>query len=216
MTRKFQGFSAEGVDEVKSTQQVSTGKKEPKFFSPGLHTVSIESVTDKGPVSSDDTWVTLNLKLSGTGGKSTYTNLLVPTASLLFKGQANSYPAQLLLAFIKSLGYSTDKKVLPSVMSQLFSDEQKLVGKEIQVKIGYTGNHLEAKDGKLALVQKYGRPVLMDGEPAMFSEREAAHQWAEANGLKLQKFAEVVGFEPAEKLVAPVTVTKAASSGKAF
>lgn len=214
--RKFSGFDSTGSDTV-GAPEVSAArvKKEPRFFSEGLHTVKIASVEDKGDVSTDSSWSRLWVKLEGTGEKTTYTGVMLPTESLLFKGEANSYVAQTFLSFVKALGYSTDPRTLPDTLNKLFGKEDALVGKELQVQIGYKGNHLVLKDKKLHLVQKYGRPILKDGEPAVFSEREEAKEWAVANKIELQSFPEVVAFVPAEKLTTSAPTKRAESNNRA-
>jgi hypothetical protein len=218
MTRKFSGFNASGSDEVTNPEaSVAKIKKEPKFFSVGLHTVKIASVDEKGEVASDSSWERLWLRLEGTGEKSTFTGVAFPTESLLFKGEANSYPAQLFLQFVQALGYSTTPSALPGVMAKLFSDTSKLVGLELQVQVGYKKSHIVVQDKKLHIMQKYGnKPVLKDGQPAVFNEREEAHQWAESVKLDLQKFPEVVAFIPAETKKTVTTVVKSESNRKAF
>lgn len=212
--RRFAGFSSEGLEEV-SAPKVSAGgeKKESRVFAAGLHTVKIVEVTEKGPVSTDPTWETLNLKLEGTGGKTTYTNVMFPLENLLFKGAPNSFPAQQFLAFVKSLGHETSPKTLGTVLGKLFSDTSKLVGQELQVKMGYKGNHVVMEGNKFQLVQKYGRKILKDGEPALFSERDEALEWAKSAGLEVERFTSVVGYEPATEVKPSVVVNKA-STGK--
>lgn len=216
MTRKFAGFSAEGSDSVTTPDTlVAKVKREPRFFSEGLHTVKIVSVDEKGPVSTDNSWERLWVKVEGTGERSTYTGISFPTESLMFKGEPNSYMAQQFLALVKALGYSTSPSELPGVMAKLFSDTSKLVGLELQVQVGYKGNHLVLQDKKLHVVQKYGnRPVLKDGQPAVFSEREEAYEWAASSKLEIQKFPEIVAFvaSTTHKSVAPI---KRAETGKA-
>jgi len=218
MTRKFSGFNASGSDEVTNPEaSVAKIKKEPKFFAVGIHTVKIASVDEKGEVASDSAWERLWLKLEGTGEKSTFTGVAFPTESLLFKGEANSYPAQLFLQFVQALGYSTTPSALPGVMAKLFSDTSKLVGLELQVQVGYKKSHIVVQDKKLHIMQKYGnKPVLKDGQPAVFNEREEAHSWAESVKLDLQKFPEVVAFIPAETKKTVTTVVKSESNRKAF
>lgn len=216
--RKFAGFDASGSDEVTNpVANVAKIKKEPRFFAPGLHTVKIVGVDEKGDVASDESWTRLWLKLEGTGEKSTFTGVAFPTESLLFKGEANSYMAQLFLQFVQALGYSTTPSALPGVMAKLFSDTSKLTGLELQVQVGYKKPHLVMQDKKFHVMQKYGnKPVLKDGQPAVFTEREEAHQWAESVKLDLQKFPEVVAFIPAETKKTVVPASQEASKRKAF
>lgn len=216
--RKFQGFNAAGSEDVTTPEaNVAKIKKEPRFFSVGIHTVKITEVKETGPNQNEPTWEKLWLKVEGTGEKSTFCGVSFPTESLLYKGEANSYPAQLFLQFVQALGYSTTASALPGVMAKLFSDTSKLYGLELQVQVGYKKSHLVMQDKKFHVMQKYGnKPVLKDGQPAIFAEREEAHQWAESVKHDLQKFPEVVAFIPAEtkKTVAPASSTS--SNRKAF
>ncbi len=215
--RKFSGFDSSAASEVTALKSQTSVKKEPKFFVPGLHTVKIVSVEEKGPVSTDSSWERLWIKLEGTGGKSTYMGLSLPTESLLFKGEANSYPAQQFLAFVQALGYEATPKTLGGVLTKLFSDTSALEGLELQVQVGYNKSHLVMKDSKFHVMQKYGnKPVLKDGEAAIFSEREEAIEWGKSVKLEIQRFPEVVACVAAETLKAPVVAKKASDTRAAF
>lgn len=219
MARKFSGFDSAAAEEVVVAKSSTQGNKASKVFSPGLHTVKIVSVDEKGPVKGDSTWERLWLRLEGTGGKSISTGVQYPTESMLYAGEANKYPAQQFVALVQALGYDTSAKNIPAVLSKLFSEpSEALLDLELQVNIGYTTNHLVPKDGRFALVQKYGRPVTVDGEEMLFDTREAAEQWCQENDKQFAKFPEVLGFVPAEELrmVAVPTKTATASAKKAF
>ena len=147
-------------------QNNNSPKKTSKVFSPGLHTVRITEVVEKGPAKNDSTWENLWVTMEGTGGKVISTNLQYPTESMVYNGDASSFPAQKFLAFLGSLGLSATPKQLPSLLAQLFSNPaESLVDKELQVNVGYTTNHVVPTNGKFVLTQKYGRAVTADGEP---------------------------------------------------
>lgn len=218
MAKRFQGFDATSADEVVVPKTNVQGKQS-KVFSPGLHTVKITSVEEKGPVKGDNSWERLWIKLEGTGDKSTMTGLQYPTESLLYAGEANKYPAQQFISLVQALGYDRSAKNLPAVLGKLFSEpSEALLDLELQVNIGYTKNHVLPKDGRFALVQKYGRPMTNDGEELVFDTREAAESWCQENGKEFAKFPEVIGFVPADELRTVAVPTKVASAGakKAF
>jgi hypothetical protein len=218
MANKFKGFSVEGAEEVTVASNSVQGKTS-KVFSPGLHTVRIRSVQEKGAVQSDSTWQRLWITLEGTAGKTISTGVSYPTESLMFAGEANKYPAQQFIALVQALGYDSGSKNLPAVLAKLFSEPaEALLDLELQVNIGYKGNHVVPSNGKFLLVQKYGRPMTEDGEELVFDSRDAAEQWCKDNGKEYHKFPEVLGFVPAEELSMIAVPTKAASapSKKAF
>jgi hypothetical protein len=213
-TRKFTGFEASGAEEVTVATSTVQGKQS-KVFSPGLHTVKIVSVEEKGPVKGDATWERLWIGLEGTGGKSISTGVQYPTESLLYAGEANKYPAQQFISLVQALGYNSSSKSLPSVLAKLFSEpSEALVGLELQVNIGYKTNHALPKNGRFALVQKYGRAMTNDGEELVFDTREAAQSWCEENGKEFTKFPEVTSFMPAEELRTVAVPAKAAAPAK--
>lgn len=214
MARKFSGFDSSAADEVVIAKSSVQGKTS-KVFSPGLHTVKIVSVEEKGPVKGDSTWERLWMKLEGTGGKTISVGVQYPTESLLYAGEANKYPAQQFLSLVQALGYDSSSKNLPAVLTKLFSEpSEALLDLEIQVNIGYTTNHVVSKDGRFTLVQKYGRPMTNDGETLTFETREAAEQWCADNGKEFAKFPEVLGFQAAEELHTLAVPTKTASPAK--
>ena len=198
---KFSGFDTSSVDSVEAPKSNNSSvKKVNKVFAPGLHSVKIISVDEKGPVKNDSTWEGLWITLEGTGGKQIYTNMLYPTESMSYNGQENSYVAQKFLAFVKSLGLSANSKTLGLVLTQLFSDPSKLVDRELQINVGYTSNHVQPSNGKFHLLQKYGRPVTVDGEPLSFTTREQAEAHCQQNNMKFVSFPEVTEFVAATEL----------------
>lgn len=214
MAKRFAGFDATTADEVQVAKSSVQGKQS-KVFSPGLHTVKIVSVDEKGPVSGDNTWERLWVKLEGTGGKTISCGMQYPTESLMYAGEANKYPAQQFISLVQALGYDSSSKNLGAVLTKLFSEPaEALLDLELQVNIGYKTNHVVAKDGRFLLVQKYGKPVTVDGEELTFDSRDAAENWCKENGKTFERFPEVLGFEPAAELRTVAVPTKAAAPTK--
>lgn len=217
MTRSFKGFDSSAADAVDAPK--SNVKKTSKVFAPGLHTVKIISVQEKGPVKNDGTWEALWITYEGTGGKVVSGNLLYPTESMNYNGEANSFPAQRFLAFVQALGFVANSKTLPTVLTRLFSEpSETLLDKELQVSIGYTANHVKPEGNQFALLQKYGRPVTVDGEELKFNTREAAQAHCEQNGLKFTSFPEITEYIKADELqvLGAASVNKAPVAKKSF
>jgi len=213
--KKFAGFDTDSAEAVEAPLS-NSAKKPSKVFAPGLHSVSIIDVVEKGPAKNDGTWEGLWLTLEGTGGKTIYTNLQYPTESMVYNGDANSFPAQKFLAFLGAMGLSASPKQLPALLAQLFSTPaESLVGAELQVNVGYTTNHVVPVNGRFQLTQKYGRPVTSDGEPQSFASREDAGTYCEQNKLKFTSFPEVTEFVKSQvQKELPAPKVKAVSAAK--
>lgn len=216
MAISFKGFDSSSADTVETKSSV---KKVSKVFAPGLHTVKITNVEEKGEVSSDSTWQRLWITYEGTGGKVISGNLLYPTDSLRYKGEENSFPAQQFLGFVQAIGLVANSKTLLTVLTRLFSEpSETLLGKELQVSIGYTANHVKPEGNQFALLQRYGRAVTVDGVEQKFNTREAAAAYCQENGLKFASFPDVTEFMKADNLevLGVASVNKAPVAKKSF
>jgi hypothetical protein len=216
MAQSFKGFDASAADAV---QPKSSVKKVSKVFAPGLHTVKITNVEEKGAVPNDSTWQRLWITYEGTGGKVISGNLLYPTESMSYNGQENSFPAQQFLGFVQAIGLVANGKTLQTVLTRLFSEpSEALLGKELQVSIGYTANHVKPEGNQFSLFQKYGRAVTVDGVEQKFNTREAAAAYCQENGLKFVSFPDITEFIKAENLevLGAASVNKAPVAKKSF
>jgi hypothetical protein len=203
---KFKGFDS----------NVEVAEKKPSsVFGPGLHTVKIVSVEEKNAVKSDPTWQCLWVKLEGTGGKQIYTTMLYPTESLAFQGKTDSYATQKFLKLLSALGLDSSPSNLVKTLAKNFENVQSLVGRELTVQIGNTGVHLSVKKDMFHVLDGKNQPVLSNGEPLIFSSRDAAIAHFKQAGVKLQTFTEVIDYSPSNT-VAPTPIVKKAAQNSAF
>lgn len=200
MSRKFGGFkvSAEQLAVAEKTEKSTQKreKKEVKFFLPGQHEVEISLLQEKNPVASDSTWINYWLEVTGTGEKRTGVNVSVPTESLSFNGKDDNYPKTKLLQLLTALGYEVNPKNLASILEQTFGKPERMVGRRMNIEVGYDGVHLIPSSGKFNLVSRWGRPLKdkVTGEPLSFADRSAAELYCESNQVKLQKFPVITSF----------------------
>lgn len=204
MTRKFGGFkvSAEqlAVAEKQERSSQKREKKEVKFFLPGQHEVEISLLQEKDPVKSDPTWINYWMEVTGTGEKRTGVNISVPTESLSFNGKDDNYPKTKLLQLLNALGYEVNTRNLASILEQTFGKPERMVGRRLNITVGYDGVHLMPSAGKFNLVSRWGRPLKdkVTGEAISFGDRSAAELYCETSQIKLQKFPVITGFVLAE------------------
>lgn len=207
MSKKFAGFSTEGATEVAERG----AKKEVRFFLPGIHTVQISAVEEKGAVESDDTWQKLSLLVEA-GNKKTYTLICYPTESLEFKGKLDNALRSRLVRFGQALGLDMSLSNIKGALIAMFSDVENLVGRELQVVVGYNNPHLRPNSNGFALFNARGESMGQE-----FSTREEAQAWAKDNNMRIQGYPEILDYIAADNLKAAVipTVTKTVKT-KAF
>ena len=199
MTRKFGGFKVSAEQLAVAEKQEKTQKrekKEVKFFLPGQHEVEISLLQEKDAVKSDPSWINYWMEVTGTGEKRTGVNISVPTESLSFNGKDDNYPKTKLLSLLSALGYDVNPRNLASILEQTFGKPERMVGRRLNITVGYDGVHLMPSAGKFNLVSRWGRPRKdkATGEALSFGDRSAAELYCETNQIKLQKFPVVTGF----------------------
>lgn len=205
MSRKFGGFkvSAEQLAVVEKQEKTTQKreKKEVKFFLPGQHEVEISLLQEKDPVKSDPTWLNYWMEVTGTGEKRTGVNISVPTESLAFNGKDDNYPKTKLLQLLSALGYEVNTRNLASILEQTFGKPERMIGRRLNITVGYDAVHLLPSGGQFGLVSRWGRPLKdkATGEALSFGDRSAAELYCESNQIKLQKFPVITGFVVSEQ-----------------
>jgi hypothetical protein len=179
-------------------------KAESKVFSPGLHEVKITEVTNHGPSKQDPSWLYLTLKsVDVSGNKKLPISLMVPTQSLVCAKDEKGINEAKLRAFLRALGLAaeTPPEFLRAIKST-FEDANKLVGKTLQVQLGFKSSHTgwdrEAK--KVTILDRNGE-TLKDsrGGVVHFDGRDDARAYATENGIRFNDFVEVEKFVAKEK-----------------
>jgi hypothetical protein len=179
-------------------------KAESKVFSPGLHEVKITEVTNHGPSKQDPSWLYLTLKSVDVSGiKKLPLSLMVPTQSLVCAKDDKGINEAKLRSFLRALGLSVETPAeFLRAIKNTFEAESKLVGKTLQVQLGYkswhTGWDREAK--KVTLVDRNGESLKdTQGGLIHFDGRDDAEAYARENGMKFNSFVEVERYIAKEK-----------------
>lgn len=189
---------------VKSTaelekEQAETGTLQNKNFLPGTYKCRIVSASFQGPAS-DPNWGKVLLTLEGLGGRTITHQLLIPLGDIKYKTASGKNP---LFAYVKfqkfmeALGVNVTVETLGQTMAKYFADPNKaLKNEEVEVDIGYDGNHVkydgkdEAGNKRYVLAYRSGDPMNEDVYPDFKSAQAAA----EAQGLSIERFVEILAF----------------------
>ena len=181
--------TAENIDEILDT---SKGKskgpfKGIPFYGVGLHK-DVPIMTSKWsdyPCKGDPTWKQLWITM-GSEGKKVSFNLLVPTQKLTFGASANPLWAfQKLGSFLKAIGVSAPitKENLAEVLASVFGDLNQLVGKRLDISVGYDGYYAHYVEKNSFHCYNAKNEPEMDGDnPIQFEAREAVELWCKDRG----------------------------------
>ena len=173
-----------------------------KFLNPGLHSVKIKEVTDKGPFSTDPTWFMLRVVFEDATGRTINTIVPIPTVSVYYNEKTWAYKK--FVKFCVAVGLEVDVKNLKALLIARFDKLEPFLGMDVEVQVGYEGwyPHFVAKD-----VYELRNP---QGEPAK-TEDDLVHQFtnrAEACmfgrvtiSKKVTEFAEVLNYGTPQKNV---------------
>ena len=176
-----------------------------KYLDPGKHDVTIQSAEYTGPAR-DPNWGNFRLTLEGVGAKTTKAFLMVPMSDVEYTnpdtGKKTTFLYTKFVAFMKALGVGVTLETLEDVLNGNFSDPTKqLVGRPLTIDLGYDGNYIKyvGKDeigGKVFNIVMADGSVLADtrGKALVFADMDAASAHAEANQIRIQKFASVLEY----------------------
>ena len=161
-----------------------------KFISePGTYDLLIKSAEWKNPSEKDPVWVTLQIELENTEGKTMRHFIMVPTEcqnDFLFGADKKAFAFEQLAKFVRGLGITLSFENAMEQVASIFGDLDKLIGKSIKVSVTYEGSHLKylGKDAdgnkKYQIVDKKGEP-----RDEIFADRQAAEAFAKANKIPL-------------------------------
>jgi hypothetical protein len=106
--------------------------------------------------------------------------------------------------FLSAFGTSVTMDNLGETLTTVFANpERTLVGKTLNVEIGYDGNHVEYRGKDDAGIKKYvlvfkDGSVLSDasGREITFPDMDSALARAEANQIDIQRFVNVLSYAP--------------------
>lgn len=168
--------------------------KVPKSFAPGNYKLAIKEATLHGVSQKDNTWVTFKLVLGAIDGRTINHYVMVPTERPEFNpGSKNPYFLfTKFQEFMASMGEATDLK---KIKLSLFEKPEKLVGRELDLDIGYEGYHLVREGDAFKVVDRYGKDVKSsDGSIATYVDRDSAIVGAAELGIDVKRFPSVVKF----------------------
>lgn len=204
----FSGVSNVDFEAVMSESKPYDG---PRGFRPGIHDAVVNAVEFKGRSESDPSWLKVRVVLTGQKNQMISDLLSVPTKSLKMKTRnhpdGTSAPLGKLVRFLTAVGAISADATLEQItaaISALFSSEEALTGKNIQIEVGYRSDYIsydgKGADGKTQYsIVRNKEKVLRDGttDVMMFTGEgsyKAAAAMAETLGLKLEEYTSVLKY----------------------
>lgn len=183
------------------------------FDSPGNYDLTISAAVfhenkETGSIycKGDETWVNVKVTLTSTDGRSIDHWLQVPTTKVTFgpKDTLNVYKK--FQQFLYGIGESGAIKELNKLLNKYFADPAKLVGKKVNVDLGYEGPHVVNQgDGYVVMVK--GKALQEDGVDVVLPDRGAAIQYAKSQGIE-PGFIRVLKFTASKSAKAKTTSTE--------
>jgi len=190
-------------------QKMESSFKDRPYLDPGTYEVVIKSAKSVGTDKFDKSWEQFEIVYEDAGKKTLTSFVQIPTNDFEYKGTKNGKPSMRPFGRVKKLVHALTGQDLTArnagdVLTTLFSKPEKgLVGKTLKITVGYERMHVAYK-GKDEIGQK--KYVIQDGKTGavtaddsgktlFFPEMDAAKEYAAANNISLQKFADVTVFE---------------------
>jgi len=174
-----------------------------KYFRPGKHVVTIGEVVYQG-LAGDDRWGKFLLTLNGVGGKTTTSQLIVPLKDVMYRtkaGKETAFMFKKMQNFMSALGVDLQISNLEDTLKANFSDLTTLVGTELEIDIGYNGNHIgydgktAAGESKFVIRMKDGSTIAdQAGESEVFTTRDAALAHAESLQISIEEYSSVLNY----------------------
>ncbi len=176
-----------------------------KFFKPGNYDLKIITAALHGNSKGDETWLVYLLELGGIDDRKIKYFLSAPTTSIRYNKPGIKDPLVLtykLRQFLSSLGEDNSIEVLGSTLKNLFEDPSVLVGRVLNVDIGYTDYYIDRiEDGQFKIFEKSGKEFRPNGQDAMiYPDKDSAI--ADAANYKVlidpkKSYPQVLKFNPA-------------------
>jgi hypothetical protein len=195
-------------DELQKKLAESGGFKS-KYLDPGKHDVTIQAAVFQGPAR-DPNWGNFKLTLEGLGEKTTTAFLLVPMADVEYTnpdtGKKTTFLYGKFQKFMKALGVVVTIETLEDVLNENFTAAEDgvvkaLIGRTMTIQLGFDGNYIKYI-GKDEIGTKVYNIVMADGstladtrgKALVFADFDAASAHAEANQIRVQKYASVLEY----------------------
>jgi hypothetical protein len=150
-------------------------------------------------------WKDFEFEFGEVGGRKIKHWISIPTNNLKMEHPDIKNPLLALVRFEKFLNalgenMTLDAAKLSKLMKRLFSKPETLVGKPINLTIGYYGRHLaylgknDAGENQYQIQLPDGKPVT----PTIFTDKKEAEAKAAQLNIQLQGFTKVLKFHPPE------------------
>lgn len=189
-------ITAEELEKAK-TDSAGGGVKRLK---PGNHDLKVISATAHKQNANDPTWYSYKVVLANAEGTEMVHYAMVPTVSPRFNKVGGKSPLFLfmkLVEFVNAVGENLPPNDL-SIIGKLFG-EGKLVGKTLNVDLGYEGEHIRMVErGAYQIVDKKDQPVIFAGNDAAitYPDYESARGDALNNDINLTNLGIVKLHQP--------------------
>jgi hypothetical protein len=175
----------------------------PKFFKPGNYDLKIVNAAYHKTSETDPTWIVVLVELGGIDERKIKTFIMVPTKSLRYNKPGIKDPMVLtykLRQIIKGLGEDNSVESLAETVAKLFQDPSALVGRVVNVDIGYQGHYVDrVGDGEFKIFERSGKEFKPDGaESVTYPDRDSAIADAASYNITVKGFAEVLKFNAPE------------------
>ena len=193
------------TDEQLTKARESMDNRGPRFFEPGNYDLEIVGVKFSKDNQWCPSWKDFEFEFGEVGGRKIKHWISVPTNNLKIEHPDVKNPLLALVKFerfLNALGenMTLDAAKLGKLMKRLFGKVEGLIGKPINITVGYTGKHLaylgksEAGANQYQIQLPDGKPVV----PTIFADRKEAEAKAAQMSMQLQGFAKVTKFHPPE------------------
>lgn len=199
---KFNFSDDLGLTEADLENKTNSDRKPPKIFKPGNYQLKIVHAEYTGPANNDPTWYKVRLELGGIDTRTIRETILVPTTKLTYNEEGSKSPQFLFIKFrqfLRALGEDApvNKSALNKVVPKYFANLKSLVGKVVDLDIGYSGHHINYEGSSYVIVNNKGELFKDDtGEIPTFPNRDAAMAEAASYGFEIQAFPRVLKFNP--------------------
>lgn len=187
-------------EDLKKAEQETKVASVGKIFKPGQYHLKITefvhhtSETNPNGVSkADPTWLVYKMVVGGIDTRSISTFVLVPTKDLTFNVGVSKNPKFMAIKFVeflRAVGLPDNVDAMGNVLQYITEKPEGLVGRDITVTIGYTGNHVmyNPENRQYSLLNRRGKEIV---EGASFADRESAIAQAMELGLDIKSFPEI-------------------------
>lgn len=198
-------FKSDITDADLDVEIAKTKSSGGKSLKPGNHDLTILSAVFHKMSDGDPSWAGYKVEL-GRDEKTIRTYLMIPTAGPRYNKPGIKNPMIMyvkLMEFLDAAGLKTEQEIIGKVLGQLYANPSKLVGKVVNVDIGYKGPYVGyVGENQFKLFERDGTPFkATEVGDTPFPDRDSAVAEAASYGVVAQTFPEITKFHAAKKVV---------------